>query len=210
VDEDGNDGSDSVQIVITDPLNYDNDGDGYTENGGDCDDANPNVSPGDAEVCDSVDQDCDGDVNEDWWDTYEQNETQSAAYDFGKIGGLIWSGDTLTASGLTLSDPNDEDWYIFDADEIIILEDVYFDITVSGLPSGGNWVVELYDLNNGGALYTSGSTTGTRVKISKPSDYWEFEENDWAIRVYSATWKAAACTTTYTLKIETYDDGPPI
>ena len=209
VDEDGNDGSDSVQIVITDPLNYDNDGDGYTENSGDCDDGNPNVNPGEAEVCDSVDQDCDGDVNEDWWDTYEQNETQSAAYDFGQVGGFLWSGDTLTVSGLTLSDPNDEDWYLFDANEISAAEDVYFDITASGLPSGGNWIVELYDLNNGGVLYTSGSTTGSRVQISKPSDYWEFDEDYWAIRVYSGTWKAAACTSTYSLKIEVYSDPPP-
>ena len=108
-----------------------------------------------------------------------------------------------------MSDPNDEDWYVFDADELI-LENIYFDVTVSGLPSGGGWVVELYDLNNGGVLYTSGSTTGTSVMISKPVDWWEFGEDDWAIRVYSTSWKAAGCTTTYTLTIDTYDDGPPI
>ncbi len=209
VDEDGNDGSDSVQIFVTDPLNYDNDGDGYTENGGDCDDGDPKVSPGEAEVCDTVDQDCDGYVNEDWWDTYEQNESQSAAYDFGTVDGVFFADDTLEVSGLTLSDPNDEDWYVFDADEDI-LENIYFDVTVSGLPSGGGWVVELYDLNNGGVLYTSGSTTGTSVMISKPVDWWEFGEDDWAIRVYSTSWKAAGCTTTYTLTIDTYDDGPPI
>jgi formylglycine-generating enzyme required for sulfatase activity/pimeloyl-ACP methyl ester carboxylesterase len=39
----------------------DNDGDGYTEEQGDCDDGNPAAYPGAAEICDDgVDQDCDG------------------------------------------------------------------------------------------------------------------------------------------------------
>jgi MYXO-CTERM domain-containing protein len=56
----------------------DNDGDGYVEcdppvshvdptvGGGDCDDANASVSPGTQEVCNNLDEDCDGDVDEDF------------------------------------------------------------------------------------------------------------------------------------------------
>ena len=45
----------------TDPLDIDNDGDGYTENQGDCDDTDASINPGAAEICgDSVDQDCSG------------------------------------------------------------------------------------------------------------------------------------------------------
>lgn len=42
----------------------DSDADGYTVCGGDCGDANPNVNPGEAEVCNSMDDDCDGTVDE--------------------------------------------------------------------------------------------------------------------------------------------------
>jgi hypothetical protein len=44
-----------------DSLTIDNDGDGYTENRGDCDDENANVHPGTEEICENnIDEDCDG------------------------------------------------------------------------------------------------------------------------------------------------------
>ncbi|HND34337.1 MAG TPA: MopE-related protein, partial [Myxococcota bacterium] len=40
---------------------YDDDGDGFTEQGGDCDDADASISPADLEVAgDGLDNDCDG------------------------------------------------------------------------------------------------------------------------------------------------------
>jgi len=42
-----------------DPNDIDNDGDGYTENQGDCDDGNPNIHPNAAELCNGIDDDCD-------------------------------------------------------------------------------------------------------------------------------------------------------
>ncbi len=51
-------GDDSVTDVGCDASS------GYVAVGGDCDDGDAGVSPGEAEVCDLVDQDCDGAVND--------------------------------------------------------------------------------------------------------------------------------------------------
>ena len=55
-DDSGDDDDDSA----LDPLDSDDDGDGFTENQGDCDDADPANFPGNVEACDGQDNDCNG------------------------------------------------------------------------------------------------------------------------------------------------------
>ncbi len=50
----------TVTVVATPPDDQDADGDGYTPFCGDCDDAEAGLNPAAAEVCDGVDNDCDG------------------------------------------------------------------------------------------------------------------------------------------------------
>ncbi len=47
-------------ISQADIENIDNDGDGFTENGGDCDDGDDAIYPGAPERCNGIDDDCDG------------------------------------------------------------------------------------------------------------------------------------------------------
>ena len=47
-----------------DPSLYDADGDGSSSCATDCDDSRADVHPGAAEICDSIDQDCDGTIDE--------------------------------------------------------------------------------------------------------------------------------------------------
>jgi hypothetical protein len=52
-----------VTVLSENSSDNDNDNDGYTENQGDCDDANAQVNPGATEIEDGIDNDCDGDID---------------------------------------------------------------------------------------------------------------------------------------------------
>ena len=59
--------TDDTDTEEPDPLDVDDDGDGATENEGDCDDTDPTIFPGAADdTQDGVDNDCDGDIDEDY------------------------------------------------------------------------------------------------------------------------------------------------
>ena len=56
-------GLDDIQAAV--PGSVDNDGDGLSEGGGDCDDSDTAVRPGASDGCDGVDSDCDGVIDSD-------------------------------------------------------------------------------------------------------------------------------------------------
>jgi hypothetical protein len=64
VDNDGYDGSATTTFYVKALTEVDDDGDGYSEADGDCDDGDASVNPGAPEVYNDRDDDCDGDIDE--------------------------------------------------------------------------------------------------------------------------------------------------
>jgi len=61
LDDDGNDAEAQVYVIVTDPNEWDEDGDGFTPYEGDCDDGDYTVNPGADEICgNGRDNDCSG------------------------------------------------------------------------------------------------------------------------------------------------------
>ena len=200
LDEDSQEGSDDITIDVVHPDDYDDDGDGYTENEGDCDDSDVATYPSATEQCDDVDNDCDGYLNEDWWDVYEENESSTDAYYLGEVDeDSSLSGSEVTVSGLTLHHEGDEDWLWWWADDEWY-DDVDVYVVAEGL-SGGDFVIELY-MEDGGSwvLQDSDSGKGT-LSVNKEGDWASSDDDNWAIRVYATTWPAGSCSATYSLTI---------
>lgn len=197
LDEEGKSGSDAIVLTVTDPDDRDDDGDGWTENGGDCDDADPRTAPDAGETCDDADNDCDGDVNEDWWDGYEPTSS-TAPYDCGEVDSSFgWSNSTLSIAGLTLSDAGDEDWFTWDADDEY-LDNVSITARATGFPSGGTYVLELYD--GDGNLKGSDSGSGS-LTVSHEGDLFDDGEDTWSLRVYALSWPSGSCAADYDVSV---------
>lgn len=201
LDEEAKEGTDSVVVQVYDPLDTDDDGDGQSENAGDCDDGDASIFLGAPELCDTVDNDCDLDVNEDWWDTWEVNDDATLAYDLGDVDGFLWSGDSVTLSALTLHGAGDQDWFTWDADDDFLIDNVNITVRVTGLPAAGNFALELYQ-RDGSTWTLEDSDDGSgSLSVSFTGDLFDDDEDDWGIRFYATTWPAGSCATTYSVSI---------
>ncbi len=195
-DLEGNAGRDSLVVNVDDPLARDDDGDGYTEYGGDCDDTDDTLSPGEVDICDDIDQDCDGYINDPYWDSYEPNDSSGSRYNLGEVdGGGLWAGDSLELAGLTFSCSSDDDWFYWEADDEL-WDNVDVQVVVSGF---SDLVVELYD--GGGNLLDSDSGDGVAT-ATFTSDQFDTGDDDFMVHVYRSSWPAGSCSDTYKLKIK--------
>ncbi|MCB9761212.1 MAG: putative metal-binding motif-containing protein [Alphaproteobacteria bacterium] len=128
----------------TDPRDVDDDGDGFTENEGDCNDAEAQVYPDAEDVCDGLDNDCDGELDEDATgdDPYEPND--ETPYDLGSL------EDTPTHQiTATLHNDLDEDRFQFYVEDSW-LDSFTVDITLANVPQDATYRLTLNRLRSDG------------------------------------------------------------
>lgn len=200
LDEEDKVGSASVVLTVFDPLSVDDDGDGWTENAGDCDDGDASVHPDAAEICDTVDNDCDGMVNENAWDTWEANDSFSGAFDLGEVDDSIWASESITMATITLHGSGDEDWFLWSADDEWY-DNVGISVRVTGLPASGTYAIELYQIDGGTPTLRDSDSGSAALSVSFEGDLFDTGEDDWAIRFYASGWPSGSCSTNYSITI---------
>lgn len=96
---------------------------GYVQNSTDCNDANASIKPGAAEVCDTVDNNCDGVVNELGIDSYDLAASNDQAADATLLNSASTplAGTAQTAASMTMNvkfdDASDQDWFRWYTDD---------------------------------------------------------------------------------------------
>ena len=136
-------------------IAYDDDGDGFSENQGDCDDAQKVVYPGAPELPDCLDQDCDRQVDEGVTraqtdDGFEPNDSKTQVRDLGTNGRKSFAQE-LT---LVTRDAKDEEWFSFySQDGDWDSWGIFANVTQRGV--GVMYSLEVYD--SSGSLRASGT-----------------------------------------------------
>jgi hypothetical protein len=211
---------DNIQLLVVGAGDWDADGDGWTPNEGDCDDDDGAISPGATEACDDIDNDCDGEINEGMGDGYEPNELiptdlghmEADSFCAYSIGYLSGSADIQIVSG-TIHNPDDVDSFVFTTTDDVFdcLDEPGYGIQISltGIPAGHNYALDLYWNGGGGALVSSSDTSynaneyvnfeGSYSVTGDGDDGGEFE-----IVVSPSAGSGYGCSGSYTLEVEVW------
>ena len=104
--------TESQQVLPAESLDTDDDGDGYSENQGDCNDSNDTINPQATEVCDGLDNDCDTLVDDEDASldgaTGSEYFTDNDGDGFGDIEGSDWYCEVPESMVQNGDDCNDE------------------------------------------------------------------------------------------------------
>ncbi len=96
----------SLTVTCNQTNDPDNDGDGFNASV-DCDDNNSAVNPGATEICDGIDNDCDGQTDEDGDTTYYVDNDQDTYGDIADTIGALYCNNPGVGFSLTNNDCND-------------------------------------------------------------------------------------------------------
>lgn len=177
------------------PADIDDDSDGYTENQGDCDDADRAIHPESTDGCDGVDTDCDGMVDDDApGDAYEPDDT--TPYNLGSL-----EVDPEVSLAAWLSNDDDVDRYQF-----TIVDDAFdfftLNIEISGIPNDATYLVSFNRLRSDGDadIGQIDQTFATGTASFSYGDTSAYEDGgDYEVVVESLA--GASCTHTYLLAV---------
>ena len=175
-----------------DPSEVDDDGDGYAEVDGDCDDADATISPEATDGCDGVDEDCDGSVDEDAVDEDEYEPNDDAGYDLGSL-----DEDTDRSLSAALHNDEDVDRYEFSFTDsgwnLFTLR-----VGLSGLPDGAVYGLTVTHLETGEERHSELSSESQAVEISDTA----FTDEGGAWELAVEAWTGADCGERYLLTVE--------
>ena len=190
----------SVVVEEEDLADYlDLDGDGYSVEEGDCEDSDAGIFPGQIDVCDDVDNDCDGiideDVNADGW---EPND--SYAY----FSGLYEEADTLHFEGVlsTSADVDRFQWYVTDPIGGFFQISIQLDVLSENTDYIAElWLIEDYLGHPGGLLQTvNNGTYGEQESIEQSGIPFYDDAGLYEVVIYA--FDGGGCDAIYNLEID--------